>query len=149
MAVHELTRLSRRDLLRAATLASVSCSSSGWLRSLADDAADSPQRKRSCILLWMAGGPTQTDTFDMKPDHKNGGEFKPIDTSVPGIQISEHLPQVAKQMEHLSIIRSMSTKEGDHGRGTYLMRTGHQPRGPVRYPTIRNRIRISGWRFRR
>lgn len=136
MAGHKLNRLSRRDLLRAATLASVTSSSSGWLRSLADDTADSPQRKRSCILLWMAGGPTQTDTFDMKPEHENGGEFKPIDTSVPGIQISEHLPQVAKQMEHLSIIRSMSTKEGDHQRATYLMRTGYLPQGPIHYPTL-------------
>jgi hypothetical protein len=94
------------------------------------------QRKRSCLLLWMPGGPSQLDTFDLKPDHKNGGEFKAIDTAVPGIQISEHLPGVAARMKDLAVIRSMSTKEGDHSRATYLMRTGYLPAGPIAYPTM-------------
>ena len=93
-------------------------------------------RTRSCILLWMSGGPSQLDTFDPKPEHENGGEFKPIDTAVPGIQVCEHLPQVAQQMQDLAIIRSMSTKEGDHTRATYLARTGYLPQGPIRYPTM-------------
>jgi hypothetical protein len=76
------------------------------------------------------------DTFDLKPDHENGGEFKPIATASPGLQISEHLPKLAKLSEHFAVVRSLSTKEGDHGRGTYLMRTGHQPGGPIRYPTL-------------
>jgi uncharacterized protein (DUF1501 family) len=84
----------------------------------------------------MTGGPSQTDTFDMKPGHANGGEFKPIDTSAPGVQICEHLPQLAKVMEHVVPIRSMSTKEGDHSRGTYVMRTGYAATGPVQYPTM-------------
>ena len=70
----------------------------------------------------MPGGPSQTDTFDLKPEHKNGGPFKEIETSVPGIRISEHLPKLAQCMEHLAIIRSMSTKEGDHARATYFLR---------------------------
>jgi hypothetical protein len=84
----------------------------------------------------MSGGPSQTDTFDMKPGHANGGEFKEIDTSAAGLRISEHLPKLAGHADKLAIVRGLSTKEGDHGRGTYLMRTGHQPRGPVRFPTI-------------
>jgi hypothetical protein len=84
----------------------------------------------------MNGGPSQMDTFDLKPGQANGGPFKPIDTSVPGIQISEHLPKVARHMDKMALIRSMSTKEGDHGRATYQMRTGHLPGGPVHYPTI-------------
>ena len=80
-------------------------------------------RKRSCILLWMAGGPTQTDTFDLKRGHANGGPFKEIDTTLSGIRISEHLPKVAKQMKHLALIRSMKTKEGDHGRAIHHLRT--------------------------
>src|SRR5262245_10234246 len=105
------TPLSRRDVLKlgAAGL------SSGWLPALARSAANDPARKRSCILLWMAGGPTQTDTFDPKPDHLNGGPFRPIDTASPGVRIAEHLPLVAKQMNHLALVRSMATKEGDHG----------------------------------
>jgi hypothetical protein len=111
-------------------------SGSGWLPLLADDLVQAKARKRSVILLWMSGGPSQLDTFDMKPAHKNGGTFKPIDTTVSGIQICEHLPKLAKQMEHISLIRSMTTKEGDHGRATYLMRTGYLPQGPVKYPTL-------------
>lgn len=132
---------SRRDWMRmfahgAGALSVSSLSLSGWLPALADEAASDSKRRMSCILLWMPGGPSQIDTFDPKPGHKNGGEFKPIDTSVPGIQISEHLPQLAKQMEHLALIRSMQTKEGDHGRAAYHLRTGYLPQGPVRYPTL-------------
>src|SRR5262249_38872532 len=57
-------------------------------------------------------------------------------TSVPGIKISQYLPKIAKQMEHMAIVRSMSTKEADHGRATYQMRTGRVPGGPIQYPTL-------------
>ena len=135
MAEHRF--LSRRNWLQACSgLSLLGATSSGWLPLLADDLSQAQQRKRSVILLWMPGGPSQLDTFDLKPGHKNGGKFKPIDTSVPGIQISEHLPKLAKQMEQISLIRSMTTKEGDHGRATYLMRTGYLPQGPVKYPTL-------------
>ncbi len=127
---------SRRDLLRIAGTSLLGQASSGWLPVLADQLADDPRRKRHCILLWMSGGPSQTDTFDMKPGHANGGEFQEIDSSVPGLRLSEHLPQLAKQADQLAVVRGLSTKEGDHGRGTFLMRTGYAPRGPVRYPTI-------------
>jgi hypothetical protein len=84
----------------------------------------------------MSGGPSQTDTFDMKPGHANGGEFKELPTVVPGLRFSEHLPQLAKQADRLAIVRSLSTKEGDHARGTHLVRTGHSPMGDVAYPSI-------------
>jgi hypothetical protein len=109
---------------------------SGWLEALAADTANHPQRKRSCILLWMSGGPSQLDTFDLKPGHANGGPFKAIATSVPGIQISEHLPKIAKFMDHMAILRSLNSKEGDHGRATFLMRTGYLPQGPIQYPSL-------------
>ena len=72
--------LSRREWLKMTAAGVTVGSMSGWLETLAADVAKSKDRKRSCILLWMTGGPTQTDTFDMKPDHANGGEFKPIKT---------------------------------------------------------------------
>jgi hypothetical protein len=128
--------LSRRDWFRLTTAGVVGFSVSGWLEVLAQDAAKNPQRKRSCILLWMDGGPTQTDTFDMKPDHANGGEFKPIKTNVAGMQISQHLPKIAQFGDRMAIVRSMSTKEGDHSRATFLMRTGYLPQGPIQYPSI-------------
>jgi hypothetical protein len=128
--------LSRRDWLRLSTAGVLGASMSGWLQALAADTADHPQRKRSCILLWMSGGPSQLDTFDLKPGHANGGPFKPIATSVPGIQISEHLPRIAKFMKDMAIVRSLHSKEGDHGRATYLLRTGYLPQGPIQYPSI-------------
>jgi hypothetical protein len=128
--------LSRRDWLRLSCCGFAGVSMSGWLENLAEAAAASPARKKACILLWMAGGPSQMDTFDVKPGTKNGGPTKEIATSVPGIKISENFPGLAKHMKRMAIIRSMSTKEADHGRGTYLMRTGRAPGGPVLYPTL-------------
>jgi hypothetical protein len=128
--------LSRRDWLRLTTAGVVGASMSGWLEVLARDAAKDPQRKRSCILLWMSGGPSQLDTFDLKPGHANGGPFKPISTNVPGIQISEHFPKIARFMDRMAIVRSLTSKEGDHGRATFLLRTGYAPQGPIEYPSI-------------
>jgi hypothetical protein len=76
------------------------------------------------------------DTFDLKPGHQNGGPFRAISTSVPGIQISEHLPRLAQVAQELAIIRNMSSREADHGRATYQMRTGYLPNGPVQFPTL-------------
>ena len=128
--------LSRRDWLKLASAGAIGPALSGWFETLAAGAASNPKRKRSCILLWMSGGPSQLDTFDLKPGHENGGPFKEIDSNVPGIKISEHLPQVARHMDKMALIRSMSTKEADHGRATYQMRTGHIPGGPVQFPTL-------------
>ena len=130
----------RRQWLRSSAATALGVCSSGWLAPLAQALAVERGRKRHCVLLWMAGGPSQTDTFDMKPHHANGGEFKEITTSVPGLGVSEHLPLLAKQADQLAIVRSLSTKEGDHGRGTYLMRTGQRPGSPVKYPTIGSAI---------
>jgi RNA polymerase sigma factor (sigma-70 family) len=93
-------------------------------------------RGKSVIILWMSGGPSQMDTFDMKPGNANGGPFKEIDTAAKGIKISEHLPKLAKQMNDVALIRTLSHKEGDHGRGTHLMQTGYAPLDPIAYPAI-------------
>lgn len=128
--------VSRRECLAGmGAFLAAGCSRS-WMPLLAAETAANPQRKRSCILLWMSGGPSQIDTFDLKPGHPNGGEFKPIDTAVPGIQISEHLPKIAAWTKRMAIIRSMKTREGDHGRATHLMHTGYVPQGPIQYPTL-------------
>jgi uncharacterized protein (DUF1501 family) len=126
--------ISRREWLRSSGLGLVGASLSGWLPVLAAEQAGGA--RRHCILLWMHGGPSQLDTFDMKPGHAHGGQFKPIATRADGLRFSEHLPKLAEQAQHLAVIRSMSTKEGDHGRGTFLMRTGYRPGGPVEYPTL-------------
>jgi hypothetical protein len=130
------TALSRRDWLRLSAASVVGFSVSGWLGALAEDAAAHPKRRKSCILLWMNGGPSQMDTFDLKPGHVNGGPFKEIQTSVPGIKISELLPRVARHMDRMAVIRSMNTREGEHSRGMHYLRTGYLAQGPVHYPAL-------------
>jgi hypothetical protein len=128
--------LSRREWLRLSTAGVLGASLSGWMERLAVATAASPERKRACILLWMNGGPTQTDTFDLKPGHANGGPFKEIKTPVAGLRISEHLPKLAQQGKHLALVRSMTSREGDHNRATYYLRTGYRPEGAIQYPPI-------------
>jgi hypothetical protein len=82
-------------------------------------------KARHCIILWMSGGPSQLDTFDLKPGTDNGGPFKEIETTAKAVRFSEHLPELAKQAKHLAVIRTLTHKEGDHARATLLMRTGH------------------------
>ena len=103
----------------------------------AAQAAAAGKEHKSCILLYMSGGPSHIDTFDLKHGGEMGTAFQPIATSVPGIQISEHLPRIAKLMHHGAIIRSMSTAESDHDRGRYLMHTGFsRSNGGVPYPSL-------------
>jgi hypothetical protein len=127
--------LSRRDWLRLSAAGIAGCSMSGWLGKLAAGAG-ADARRRSCILLWMDGGPSQMDTFDLKPGHVNGGPFREIATAVPGIRISEHLPQVARHMDRLALVRSMNSKEGDHRLGAAYVHAGYPQRGPIQYPTL-------------
>ncbi|MBI5757277.1 MAG: DUF1501 domain-containing protein [Planctomycetales bacterium] len=130
------TDFTRRDFVKLSLASAFGVSYSGWLPRLAQ-AAEAGSKRKAFILLWMAGGPTQTDTFDLKVGHPNGGPSKAIETAVSGIQISEHLPGVAKQMKDLAIIRSLTTAEGDHEAATRLMLTGHRPgQGGVNYPSL-------------
>jgi hypothetical protein len=129
-------KLSRREALQLSAAGVVGFSMSGWLEGFAQENANNPQRRRSCILLWMNGGPSQMDTFDLKPGHANGGPYRAIPTNVPGIRISEHLPRVARHMDRMALIRAMSTREGDHGRGSFYLRSGYLPQGPIQYPTL-------------
>lgn len=98
-------------------------------------AADLKRRGKACILLWMGGGPSTLDTWDPKPGTETGGPFQAIDTT-GAMQISEHLPMLARQMQHLSVVRSMSTREADHNRGRYYMHTGYIPNPTVEHPTF-------------
>lgn len=116
-------QLSRRDMLKLSAAGVMAGTSSGWFDVLASRAADvraEGGKHKSCILLFMTGGPAQSLTFDLK----STSQFKPISTSVPGIQISEKLPHVAKQMQHMALVRGMSTGEASHIRAKYLMHTG-------------------------
>jgi hypothetical protein len=126
--------LDRRGFLTAAAAAALP----GWLSRLAASAPDGP-RPKACVLLWMAGGPSHIDTFDPKPDAPANvrGEFRPIDTAVPGVRISEHFPKFAKLTKHAAVLRGMSTAESDHKLATYHLHTGYQNRaGAVAFPSL-------------
>jgi uncharacterized protein (DUF1501 family) len=98
------------------------------------NAADLKSRRKSAIMLWMGGGPSTMDIWDLKPGSNNGGPFRPIATS-GNAQISEHMPMMAKNMDKMAIIRSMSTREADHGRGRYYMHTGYVPNPNMEHPS--------------
>ena len=91
------------------------------------------KNKKAAILLWMGGGPSTMDIWDLKPGSNNGGPFRPISTA-GDVQICEHMPMMAKNMDKLSIVRSMSTREADHMRGRYYMHTGYVPNPNVKHP---------------
>jgi RNA polymerase sigma factor (sigma-70 family) len=101
-------------------------------------ASEEPEPKdkkpRRCIILWMNGGPSQIDTFD--PKDGAIALFKAIDTNVKGIKFSETLPLLAKQANHLAVLRAVSHRDGDHGRGSHLMRTGFEDNGAIRFPSL-------------
>ena len=125
-------RLDRRGFLK---LAGVS-----WLtpvgRLLADQAERTRKPAQSIILLWLDGGPSQLETFDPHPDTKIAGGTKAIATAVPGIQLAQGYEHLSEQMGSIALIRSMMSKEGDHERGTYLIKTGYRPDPTVEHPSI-------------
>lgn len=92
------------------------------------------RNRKAAILLWMGGGPSTIDMFDMKPGRATGGPFQPIATT-GDVQITEHLPMIARNMDKLSIVRSMSTREADHQRGRYYMHTGYVPNPDMTHPS--------------
>jgi len=134
-----LQERTRREVMKLSAAGVFGASLSGWMKVLAN-AAETPAAKpkhKSCILLWMEGGASHKDTFDLKPDSKGAGDFKPIATSAPGVQISEHLPKLAKLMHTGVIVRGMSTPEGAHGRAKYYGHTGYREgQGGITYPSL-------------
>ena len=126
----------RRRFLQMSAAGVGVASASGWLKALADSPAATKPAK-SCILLWMDGGPSHKDTLDLKPDSKGAGDFQPIKTSVPGLEISEHLPGLAKRMHLGAVVRGMSTPEGAHPRAKYHLHTGYREgQGGLNYPSL-------------
>ena len=126
----------RRDFLRQISAAGLAAGACNWTDVISASADELRARGMACILLWMQGGPSQFETFSPKPDHANGGETQAIGTNVAGIQIAEHLPACAKIMDELAIIRSMTSKEGNHQRATFLLHHGYLPMGGVKFPTL-------------
>lgn len=125
----------RHFLSHLAAASSLTIPATNFTNTILANSADLKKRHKSAILLWMGGGPSTIDLWDLKPGSPTGGPFKPINTNADGIQICEHLPMIAKNMDKLSIVRSMSTREADHTRGRYYMHTGYVPSPTVDYPS--------------
>src|SRR5678815_873695 len=99
-------------------------------------AAELTRTQKRMLVINMAGGLSQLESWDPKPGTKTGGPFRAIPTSVPGIHISELLPRTAKVMHHLALVRSINTSEDDHGKGDYLMSTGRRKTPAQDYPVL-------------
>ena len=124
----------RHFMSHLAGSAAMAAPATAFTNSLLANATDLKKRHKAAILLWMGGGPSTMDLWDLKPGAPTGGQFKQISTSADGVAICEHLPMMAKQMHHMSIVRSMSTREADHMRGRYYMHTGYVPNPNVEHP---------------
>ncbi len=127
--------MSRRHFMQhlagSSAVATASMTMGGAIKANADEMR---KNGKSAILLWMGGGPATIDIWDLKPGAPTGGPFKPISTT-GDLQICEHMPMVAQQMKHLSVVRSMSTREADHNRGRYYMHTGYVPNPNIEHPS--------------
>ncbi|MHC5538092.1 DUF1501 domain-containing protein, partial [Singulisphaera rosea] len=125
----------RRDFLRGVGLAGM-----GWLTPvghlLAAQAVRGKQPARSIILIWLSGGPSQLETFDPHPNTRIAGGTRAIETAVKGIRLAEGYPRLAEVMPSVSLIRSLVSKEGDHERGVYYVKTGYRPDPTVEHPSI-------------
>src|SRR5262249_13107284 len=132
-----MTSLHRRNFLQLAGLAGVS-----WLTPVGHmlaRAADQPGKRelaQSIIVLWMQGGQSQVDTWAPHQNTRNAAGTGAINTGVKGVQLAPGLERVAEEMGSITLIRSMVSKEGDHERGTYTMKTGVRPDPTVVHPSI-------------
>ena len=135
LAVRRGSIVGRRDFLRSLSAFGLAGAWS-WADVVSARAVELRKEGRACILLWMQGGPSQFETFSPKPGHGNGGPTRAISTSVSGIEVAEHFPQLARQMQHVALVRSMTSKEGSHPRASFLMHTGYLPTASVQYPAL-------------
>lgn len=106
-------------------------------------AAAPPRRAAACILLYMQGGASQIDTWDPKPGRETGGPFAAIATTVPGVRIGEHLPRMASRLDRVTLVRSLTAREGNHDRARHLMHTGYAPAGSTPYPGLGSLVAAS------
>src|SRR6185295_2437808 len=135
-AEHDVSR--RAFLGTMMTGAAALMGSSRAVHALAEPALTSALRAQNkrVILLWLAGGASQLETWDPKPRTSTGGPFAAIPTSIPGVHISELMPQMAERLKHICLIRSLNTKNADHGAAAELMMRGRPDEPSLRYPDI-------------
>jgi uncharacterized protein (DUF1501 family) len=142
LTAHEHVSLHRRGVSRRRFLHTVSAGAAGAAgvvnlrNAMSLHAADLQRQGRAVILLWMAGGPSQFETFDPKPGTDNGGPTKAIQTAVPGVTFAEGWERTAQVAGELAVVRSMTNREGSHPRATYQLHTGYVPSGSAKHPSL-------------
>ena len=124
----------RHFMSHLAGASAMAASAYSLTRTVEANAAQMVKKQKAAILLWMGGGPSTMDIWDLKPGASTGGPFRPIATN-GDVEICEHMPLMAKNMDKMSIVRSMSTREADHTRGRYYMHTGYVPNPNVKHPS--------------
>ena len=117
--------VSRRAFLKGALVTGGGLALPNWGGLVHSETVANAAKKagKRCILLWMNGGASQIDTFDMKPGRPTGGPFRPTPTKIAGTQVCEYLPKIAAQIDKLAVVRSMRTQSPDHPDGIYHMHT--------------------------
>jgi len=131
--------ITRRDFVRVGSLTAFGVGLADAFRPSAARAGErTPARAKSCVLIWLDGGPSHLETFDLKPaaPAEVRGPFQPIETAVSGLTISELLPNTAQLAQHLAIVRSMTSPLGEHNFGTHYLMTGYKPSPVIDYPTF-------------
>lgn len=130
--------ISRRGFVTSLVTGPMAASMSGWLGECQASTPRLPSKVRSVVLLYMAGGPSQSDTLDPKPDSPDRfrGPFGSIQTSLPGVRINENFSRFAGHLKHAALIRTMHTKEGDHRLGRFLVHTGYSKRTSPDHPSF-------------
>src|SRR5262245_45848180 len=111
--------VSRRSFLRGLAVGAAGVGVLGWRDAVALQAQELRRRGLACILLFMRGGPSQFETFDPKPGAATGGPTRPLQTAVPGVQIAEPWTNVARALDDIALIRSVTNREGAHPRAVY------------------------------
>jgi uncharacterized protein (DUF1501 family) len=131
--------MQRRDFLAATTaFTATAFADMTGLNVLANPAvaADLKKNQKRVIMLWLAGGASQLETWDPKPGASTGGPFRAIPTDVPGVHISELMPEMAKRMKHVCVLRGLDTKNGDHGSAAVTMMRGRRNEAGLKYPDL-------------
>lgn len=137
MNTFQNSRVSRRDFLTVGSLTALGLSLPDLFRLRAAAAPNTKVRAKSCILLWLDGGPSHLETWDLKPEApvEVRGPFWPINTCVSGMRISECLPNTAKIADKIAIVRSVTSPLGEHGIANHYMLTGYKPSPVLDYPS--------------
>lgn len=133
-----ITELERRRFLQLAAGSFLGVSTDSLFAAAGDPSSLTPREKpaKQLIYLYMAGGMSHIDTFDLKTGNENQGSTRAINTKLDGLQVTSHLPNLAKQADKLCVVNSLTSTAGDHEKGNYFMHTSYEQRATIRHPGL-------------